>query len=78
MTMIERTYVDWDFNQDERNNYKFGVNRSEHQFTPGTRVKLTVLDRPDSQYGTVIKVEDDALIIHTDEWLDISEEYSIE
>ena len=76
--MIKRTHLDWTYEQDELHNYKFVVNRSEHQFTSGERVKLTVFGRPDFQYGTVIQVENNALIIHTDEWLDISEEYSIE
>ena len=75
--IIPRTYLDWSFDDDESQNYKFMVNRNEHQLQQGDRVKLTVFVRPDYQFGNIIKVEDDCIFIHTDEWLDISEEYSI-
>ena len=77
--MIEHAYLDWSFEQDKFHNYKFViVGDKEHSILPTNRVKLGVIGRPDYQYGTVLDLENGTLIIHTEEWLDISEEYSIE
>ena len=76
--MIPKTYLDWSFDDDEQRNYKFVVKSSEHKLLPSTRVRISVIGRPMHQCGTVLRVEDDGIIIHTDEWLDISEEYAIE
>lgn len=42
------------------------------------RVMPCVYGRPAYQLGTVLQVNEEDVIIHTDRWLDISEEYSIE
>ncbi len=75
---IPRTYLDWSYDQDEYHKYKFVVSRSEHHLFPEDRVMLCVYGRPAYQLGTVLQVNEDDIIIHTDRWLDISEEYSIE
>ena len=77
-SMIKQAYLDWSFNEDAQRNYKFAVKSTEHSLPPSARVQLTRIGQPISQLGTVLRVEDDGIIIHTDEWLDISEEYSIE
>ncbi len=74
---IPKTYLDWSFDEDERHNYKFVVKSSEHKLLPSARVRISVIGRPMHQCGTVLRVEDDGVIIHADEWLDISEEYSL-
>jgi hypothetical protein len=74
---IPKTYLDWSFDEDERHNYKFVVKSSEHKLLPSARVRISVIGRPMHQFGTVLRVEEDGVVIHTDEWLDISEEYSL-
>ena len=76
--IIPKTYTDWSFNEDEQQNYRFVVKRDVHGLHPSDRVRISRIGLPLSQYGTVLRVEDDGIIIHTDEGLDISEEYSIE
>jgi len=75
--MISKAYLDWSFDEDEQHNYKFAVKRTEHELPPSARVELCRIGQPISQLGTVLRVEDDGIIIHTDKSLDITEEYSI-
>lgn len=75
---IQLAYLDWGFDLDAQNIYRFFADRKTHGLEEKDRVVLTVEDRDDvSQLGEVLKVEEDGLLIHTDEWLDISEAYSI-
>lgn len=75
---IPRSHTDWTYEQDEYRNYKFDISRSEHHLFPDDRVMLFVYGRPACQLGTVLQVHEEDIIIHTDKWLDIREEYSIE
>ena len=75
---IPRTNLDLSYEQDKYRNYKFIVSRSEHHLFPEDRVMLCVYGRPIYQLGIVVQVNEEDIIIHTDKWLDISEEYSIE
>ena len=74
---IPRTYLDWSYDQDEQRNYKFMVGNAEHHFRQGDKVCLMIYGRQTYQFGNILVVGDDYMIVHTDEWLDISEEYSI-
>lgn len=74
---IQCAYLDWSFDQDEHNVYRFSVDRKTHSLEENDRVVLTVDGRDNSQLGVILQVEDDGLLVHTDEWLDISEAYSI-
>lgn len=75
---IQLAYLDWGFDQDAQNIYRFFADRKTHSLKEKDRVVLTAEFRDVSQLGEVLKVEEDGLLIHTDEWLDISEAYSIE
>lgn len=75
---IPEIYLDWSYNEDERNSYKFEVKRSEHSFSLGDRVRLCVVGRPDCCLGTIEGIEEDGIIIQTDNSIDISESYSME
>jgi len=74
---IPRTYLDWSYDQDEQRNYKFMVGNAKHHFRQGDKVCLMIYGRQTYQFGNILVVGDDYMIVHTDEWLDISEEYSI-
>ena len=76
---IPRAYIDYAYEEEKegQNDYKFVADEVKHCFRQGDWVLLIVVGRPDYQFGNIIKVEDDSIFIHTDEWLDISEEYSI-
>ena len=75
---IPKIHTDRTYEQDKYRNYKFVVSRSEHHLFPDDRVMLCVYGRPAYQLGTVLQVNEEDIIIHTDKWLDVSEEYSIE
>ena len=75
---IPKIHTDRTYEQDKYRNYKFVVSRSEHHLFPDDRVMLSVYGRPAYQLGTVLQVNEEDIIIHTDKWLDVSEEYSIE
>ena len=74
---IPRTYLDWLYEENHQD-HKFVISHSEHHLFPGDRVMLCVYGRPAYQLGTVVQVNEESIIINTDRWLDISEEYSIE
>ncbi|MCR5758875.1 MAG: hypothetical protein K6G39_00790 [Bacteroidales bacterium] len=75
---IQLADLDWGFNQDAQNIYRYFADRKTHGLEEKDRVVLTAECKDVSQLGEVLKVEEDGLLIHTDEWLDISEAYSIE
>lgn len=75
---IPRTNLDLSYEQNNYRNYKFVVCRSEHHLFPEDRVMLCIYGIPSYQLGTVMQVNEEDIIIHTDKWLDVSEEYSIE
>lgn len=70
-------YLDWTFNEDEFNRYKFRIKKSEHDFTPKDKVLLCVDGRPDYHEATLVKVFDDGIVVQTLTSLDVSEAYSI-
>ena len=70
-------YLDWTFNEDEFNRYKFSIKKSEHDFTPKDKVLLCVDGRPDYHEAALVKVLDDGIVVQTLSSLDISEAYSI-
>lgn len=74
---IQRAYLDWSFDQDEQNTYRFSADRKTHGFVEKDHVVLTVEGWSASQHGKILQVEDDGIIVQTDEWLDTSEAYSI-
>ena len=75
---IPKTNPDLTYEQDEYRNYKFAISCSEHHLFPDDRVMLCVYGKPAYQLGTVLQVNEEDIIIHTDKWLDVNEEYSIE
>lgn len=74
---IQCAYLDWSFDHDEQNIYRFSVDRSTHGLEENDRVVLTVDGGDTSQLGEILRVEDNGILVHTDEGLDISEAYSI-
>ena len=70
-------YLDWSFDQDVQNIYRFPVVRETHELKEGERVLLTVDGKYASQRGRSLKVEDDGIVVKTDAGLDLSEAYSI-
>lgn len=81
---IPKAYLNWEYEEMDAEQggdcmaHKFMVSQETHHFFPGDSVMLNVLGRPKHQMGSVREVHDDHLLIHTDRWLDISEEYAIE
>lgn len=71
---IQCACLDWSFDHDAQNTYRFSAT---HNFVEKDHVVLTVDGRSASQHGRILLVEDDGIIVQTDEWLDISEAYSI-
>ena len=76
-TLIQCAYLDWSFDQDEQNIYRFYVDRKTHCLKEKDRVVLTVDGLNTTQFGEILQVEEDGLIVRTDDGLDISEAYSI-
>lgn len=74
---IPRASLDWTYDQDKQRNFKFKAGNTEHLFRQGDRVCLIVYGRQNYQFGNIIMVGEDYIIVHTEEWLDISEEYTI-
>lgn len=74
---IQCAYLDWSFDLDKKNIYRFSVDRKTHSLVEKDRVVLTVDGGNTSQLGEILLVEDNGLLIHTDGFLDISEAYSI-
>ena len=76
-SLIQCAYLDWSFDQDEQNIYRFSVGRKTHCLKEKDRVVLTVDGLNTTQFGEILQVEEDGLIVRTDDGLDISEAYSI-
>ena len=70
--------LDWDFDEDAQNNYRFTLDKGSHCFKEGDRIRLCVCGRSHCQLGSVLSVDEDGITVHTEEWLDISESYSLE
>lgn len=78
-TCIPRAFLDWNFDQDENRVYRFEVERNQHSLKVGDKVLLEVWGRPgtDQVTGTVKEVMPDSITVKADDYVDISEEYSI-
>lgn len=77
---IKRAYLDWSFDEDLDYRYKFHILKNDHDFQPSDGVVLRVVGRENNWMGTATILEclDDGIIIQANDWVDISEEYSIE
>ena len=78
---IPRTIVDWNFEKDDERIYKLEISRSEHHFFPSDMVILKVWGWSISEgykIATVIECQDDGIIVQAYDWVDTSEEYSVE
>jgi hypothetical protein len=77
---IKRVYLDWSFDEDLEYRYKFHLLKTDHDFQPLDKVELRVVGREKDWKGTATILEclDDGIIIQAQDWVDISEEYSIE
>ena len=70
--------LDWYFEKEEELKYRFEVNSSEHHFFPTDKVMLCVDCRPCYYLATILEVQDDGIIVHTQHYLNTSECYSME
>ena len=75
---IKEAFLDWSYNEDVKQNYRFTLDKDLQCFQPGDRIRLCVCGRPHCQLGTVLSVGERGIIVHTDKRLDISESYSLE
>ena len=76
---IPHVYIDWDYDEDEKHNYKFTIPKEAHKFVSGEKVVIYARVAPEEKIqGTVIDCHDDGLIIHANESIDITDDYSIE
>ena len=71
-------FLDWGFNEDALHDYRFTLDKGSHCFKEGDRIRLCVCGRSHCQLGSVLSVDEDGITVHTEEWLDISESYSLE
>ena len=76
---IPHVYIDWDYNEDEKHNHKFTIPKEAHKFVSREKVVIHAHVAPEEKIqGIVIDCQDDGLVIHTDESIDIFDDYSIE
>ena len=78
---LPRICTNWSYDKDTERKYKFSIPKSEHHFFPHDYVVLKVWGWPLSEgniLATVLECQDDGIIVHAFDWVDISEEYSIE
>ena len=76
---IPHIYTDWDYDEDEKHNYKFSIPRAAHKIAKGERVFIRpCVDLEEEIPGTVIDCVDDGIIIHAEKWVDITDDYAIE
>ena len=76
---IPHVYLDWSFDEDEKLNYKFMIPKEAHKIPKGEKVLIRPCVAPEERIsGTVIDCVDDGLIIHADQWIDITDDYAIE
>ena len=76
---IPHVYIDWGYDEDEKRNYKFTIPKEAHKFVSGEKVVICTRVSPEEKIqGTVIACKDDGLVIHANESIDITDDYSIE
>lgn len=78
---IPRVCLDWSYDKDLEYKYKFSIPKSEHHFFPHDYVVLKVWGWPlglGNILAKVLECLDDGIIVQAFDWVDISEEYSIE
>lgn len=75
---IQKAYIDYAFDEDELLNYKFEVDQDCHNLYPKDLILLCANGMLRYQIGTVLRVDENSIIVHVNRWLDISEEYTIE
>lgn len=76
---IPHVYIDWGYDEDEKRNYKFTIPKEAHKFVSGEKVVIYTRVSPEEKIqGTVIACKDDGLVIHANESIDITDDYSIE
>ena len=76
---IPHVYIGWDYDEDEKCKYKFMIPKEAHKFVTGEKVLISPCVTPEERIsGTVIDCVDDGLIIHADQWIDITDDYAIE
>lgn len=69
--------MDESFDLANKQVYRFPIDRYSHHLREADRVKLTVEDSSRYQRGTILRVEDGSLLIHTDKPLEERGDYSI-
>lgn len=78
---IPRVCLDWSYDKETEYKYKFSIPKSEHHFFPHDYVVLKVWGWPlciGNKLAKVLECPDDGIIVQAFDWVDISEEYSIE
>lgn len=70
-------YLDWAFDEDNLQNYKLVTNGMDNVLSEGDIIVLKVHGRPEKSYAKVLRVGDNHIIVHTEKWFDIFEEYDI-
>lgn len=77
-TIYTRSFLDWAFNEDEQQNYMLVVEGIKDILQVGDQIILKVFGRPSNDMpAKIINVGDGYIIVHTEEDLDITEEYDI-
>lgn len=74
---IEKTFVDWDWDEDSEGRYKFTVRREDHDFAVGDHVVVRYLVDGEEKRGTVTAIHDDGIVLQIG-WVDITDDYTIE
>ena len=78
LTVCSRSYLDWEFDEDKLQNYKLVVDGARVRFAVGDKTVLKVFGRPsDEMKAKVLEVDDSSIVVHTEDELDIMEEYLI-
>ncbi len=78
---IPKALLDRSYDNDARHKYKFSIPKNQHHLFPSDMVVLKALGWPISEGNILAKVlfcEDDGIIVQAYDWVEISEEYSIE
>lgn len=77
-TIYPRSYLEWGFDEDNLQNYKFVVDNASGLFVVGDEIILKVFSRPyEGMKDKVLDVDDNSMVVHTKGNLDIMEEYDI-
>ena len=78
---VPRVCLDWSYDKDTEYKYKFSIPKTDHHFFPHDYVVLKVWGWPlyiGNILAKVLECPDDGIIVQAFDWVDISEEYSIE